>query len=147
MLYNAEYIKKAHAEFTAIFKSDENGKLILDPDFEAQQYTVDVEGSFKTPPMLQMAIFMGDTSNREQQDLMTRHAILGKKVTVLLDGQSIFSFQMNNLTDHWEAFVGFEEHPMAYQVIVDMVVASIVKKWSARRKKTPETNAPTANRH
>jgi hypothetical protein len=84
---------------------------------------------------------MDDTGDREAQDLLAKYCIQGRLVKVSLDEVEIFSFQMNNIADAWEGIQKFEEHPLAYQFIVNAAVAFVIKKCSPQRKKRPGPEA------
>lgn len=137
-VYDREFVRESMQSFTDMFKADAEGNITLDPEFEISTYSVVVADGFKVPPMLQIARFMDDTDDREKQDFITKYCIQGRLVKVLLDEVEIFSFQMNNITDAWEAIQKFDEHPLAYKFIINAAVAFVIKKWSPQRKRKPE---------
>ena len=113
------------------------------PDYDAAVYTIDVDELFKDPPILELCKFMQDTADIDAQDRMVRYCILGRQVTVYLDGESVGSFRRNGFDDSWDAIPVINEHPIAYKLLADIVVCHLLKKSTPPRKKT-STSAATA---
>lgn len=102
-------------------------------------FSVDVEGGFnKIPPLVAVrALDKGIQQDIETMDLVSRYCILGRKVTVMYDGEVIGSpFVMNGLGDAWEAFDAFNENPVALQYLFTLCMADLVKRCVPRRKST-----------
>lgn len=102
-------------------------------------FEIDVEGGFNSiPPLVVVrALEKGVTQDVDTMDLVARHCIMGRKVTVRYDGEVIGSpFVMNGFTDAWEAFDAFTESPVALQYLFTLCMAHMVKKCVPRRKST-----------
>lgn len=126
MKYSGDYIKESVQAFGEQFEEG----------YERAQYSIDVDGGFREPPILKLCQFMQDTSNIEMQDLMVRHCILDRQVSVYLDDELVGSFHRNNLDDAWEAIPLIGEHPKAYEFLANIVTGFLAKKFILPRKKT-----------
>lgn len=134
MKYNNAYVKESLENYVAQFKKD----------YECIEYSIDIEGSFADPPIVMLCKFMQDTGDMDMQDVMIRHCILGRMVTVYLDGEVKGSFKLNGLTDAWEVIPVINEHPKAYKLLADIVTGYLAKKFVLPRKKTNATGAVRA---
>jgi hypothetical protein len=131
MKYNGDYV---HESFDTI-------KEQYSPDYDAAVYTIEVDDVFKDPPILELCKFMQDTADIELQDRMVRYCVLGRQVTVYLDGESVGSFRRNGFDDAWEVCPVINEHPIAYKLLADIVVCYLLKKSTPPRKKTSTSAA------
>ncbi len=102
------------------------------------RYTIKIEPEFSDPPMMEMVRFMGDMANAELQEKILRHCIVKKTVSILLDGIDVGSFQMNNIADMWEGFKPIMDHPVAFNLLLNLSQAFVVKKYSLPPKKEAE---------
>jgi hypothetical protein len=125
MLYNAEFAKTAVEGYMSQFSGE----------FELGQYSASIDGDINRIPVLDICRFFDDAGNRKYQDDMIRLGIIGKTVTIMLDGDTVGSFVMNNLTDPWEVFPVLNDHPLAHNTLNDIVLGSIAKKATRPRKK------------
>jgi DNA polymerase-3 subunit alpha len=111
------------------------GRAQFDADAEVSQYTISIDGDINQIPVLDICRFFDKAGDAEYQDEMIRKGIIGKMVTIFLDGEPVGSFQMNNMTDPWEVFEPLKNHPMAYNKLNDAVLGNIAKKATLPRKK------------
>ena len=82
MKYTNDYIKDSIDTFTSQFEED----------YEVAEYTIEVDTAFRDPPIIALCKFMQDTGNLDLQDLMIRHCVLDRMVTIYLDGENVGSF-------------------------------------------------------
>jgi len=126
MLYTGDYIKDSLAKFADQF----------DADYEKAEYTIEIDGIFRDPPVVKICQFMENAGDKEYQDLMIRHCVLDRGVSILLDGDRVGAFHLNSLNDAWEAIPVFNDHPMAYMALANVVMSYLAKKSTLPRKKT-----------
>lgn len=135
MLYNGDYIQESIKTFSEQFKED----------YDRASYSVEIEGQFRDPPIMELCQYLEKAGDSAYQDLMIRHCILGKMITIYLDNEKAFAFTMNNLNDAWEVITGFTDHPMAYMALNNIVMSYLAKKLTLPRKKgTSEAGAAKA---
>ena len=127
MKYDSSYIETAVESFAEQFNKD----------YEQAEYTIEIDQTFKDPPIVQLCKFMQDTADLEMQDKMIRYCVLDRQVTVYLDGVNVGGFRMNGLADAWEVIPVINEHPKAYKMLADIVTGYLAKKFTLPRKKIP----------
>lgn len=134
MKYTNEYNVEAIDEYKALVESDPISRYAIKVGEEMAE-------DFNTPPLMKMVNFMTNIGDVSIQEEITRHCILKKKVTVLLDGEAVGSFQMNNLNDLWEAFDVLKAHPGAFSLILNLCQSFVIKKYSLPPINTPDRAA------
>lgn len=122
---------------TYVAESIDNYKKAISGDHEVVPLSIEVDGGFGEPPLLESFRFMSDTTNLDLQDRITRYCVLGKNVKFLREGKELFSFRINSLADAFEAFPGFAETPSAYSLMVNCAVAYVIKKHAPSLRKNP----------
>jgi hypothetical protein len=109
-----------------------------------KQISFEIDGGFASPPVLEICRCMDAQLPFEAQELLTRYCVMGKAVTVLLDDEPIETFIMNDLTTKWDVFSVFEKYPMALQILIEVCVAHVSKKYMLPSRDTQTKEATKA---
>ena len=132
-IYNGDYSDEVAKEFIAGMSSPDQAR-----------YAIQIDGDFGFPPIRDATRFMNDrvanNLSEDLEDVIVHECVMGKKVTVSLDGTVIGAFISNSMTDSWDAVAPFfSEHPTAFNVLRNAALFSVIKKFTPRLKSTPRT--------
>lgn len=126
--YNSDYPKACLDDFIKQY----------DDDYETAKYSIIIDGDFSDPPLLKFCQYLNKADDIEYMDLMVRYCIVGKNVTINLDGEKIGTFRLNNINDDWSVipYFALDQHPLAYNVLCNIVGGYLTKKSMPPKKKT-----------
>lgn len=104
------------------------------------EYSFEIDPDFAEPQIRDTARYMKMRMNNQDTDYdfedRLLHACLFKRtVTIFLDGVSVGAFTSNNMTDGWDAFEPLRKHPLAFSIIQNAAMFSIIKKYTSPLKK------------
>jgi len=116
-----------------------------------EKYSFEVEDGFKMPPILDcvklFSVFTsGDTSDDAEflRDKVMHQCLIGRNVTLYLDGNKVGACQISNLSDSWDAFEVFTDHPIGFSLISNSALWYVVGKFKPSLKK--ESGQATAEK-
>lgn len=118
MRFDKNYLKSVKTELQ---KAAEN------KDGNAE-FSIDAPEGFATVPPIEECRLFDNLDDFAFQERLTRFAIQGKRISVLLDGKDEGSFVMSSTTDRWDVFPVFVKHPRALLFLIETVTAYLIKK-------------------
>lgn len=132
--YGLEYVKKVGEEASAL------------ADLKAQRplYEINVPDGFAEVPVQEMCRMLDASGENglsfDDKLLLARYMTLGRRVEVFLDGKLIGAAQMSGMRDMLDAFPVWKEHHPAFNVLMNVCEAYLLKK-SLPPRKGPQAGA------
>ena len=111
---------------------------LVQSEFKRPNYSIEID-SFNTPPVLEVVRFIQDAMNEERQDQIARHCIKGKDVKIMLEGEQVGSFALNDLNAPWDIFPVLADNPLALILILETCAGYILKKSMGSHKTSSGT--------
>jgi hypothetical protein len=117
--------------------------FMSDPE-KYKGFSIEVPEGFATIPVIEIARAYGNITEFETREKITRLSILGKQVKIILEGQEVGAFIMNDMSDKFDGFPVLSQYPYALIVLFDICVGDMVKKSLPPLKNTGAMQAAKA---
>lgn len=129
MEYNEDYSDDLYAETqtTEFLKA------------EKDKYSIEVDDGFALPPLMLCFRFVGHPSNPRLQESIAKACIIGKKVAIKKNGQSVGVFVCNGMNDSFDAFPLLMENPLAFSQLLNSTHAFVLRKFQPSTRNTQMT--------
>jgi hypothetical protein len=110
-------------------------------------YSVEIDGDWGMPPVFDVVRVLGELSTAgglggisiQTQEMVLRHAIKGRMVTVRYKGKELGKFQSNTVTDDLNNFDVLKNNPPAVMLMSQLAMARLLEK-----SLPPQNDAPAA---
>ena len=131
MLFNEDYVGEIAQELKDKFESP----------LPFAEFGVDIDGVFNSVDILDLMDYLSDTDNKRKLEPLIRQSIIGKNVTLTLDGDTIGSLRLNNINDPWNLFPVFNDYPKSFLALANVVGSYLLKKSTPPLTKRAEVVA------
>jgi len=110
-------------------------EYISDPK-KFEEYTIEFPEGLADPPTREVCKVFEIGYSFDNKERLAKYCILHKEVRVLLEGKVAGGFRMNSLTDEWDLFPVIKDHPMSLNLLIDVCMAQLIKKYKTSPKST-----------
>jgi hypothetical protein len=97
-----------------------------------KDFLIEIDGEFSMPPLLDVVRYLTEMGEgamaAESKAMVTKQAVLGKKVTISHRGRVLGAFTMNSLTDPFDGYDVLRNNPAALMLLMEIATTKMVEK-------------------